>query len=125
MSDSDLPVNGKKLFVGNLPYHTTEDQLTEIFGQFGELTSVKLVTDRMTGRSRGIAFVEFASEEMAAQAIEGLHGTELDSRALVVNVARPQAPRENRGFGGPRSGGSGGFRGGNDRRGGGGFRSRQ
>jgi cold-inducible RNA-binding protein len=126
-SNSDAPagsgapagdVNPKKLFVGNLPYSTTEDQLNELFSQYGQLTEVKLITDRMTGRSRGIAFVEFANEEEAAAAVEAVNGYELDGRALMVNIARPQAPRENRGFGGGgRSGGGRGFGGG-----GGGFR---
>lgn len=111
--------NPNKLFVGNLPFSVSEDQLTELFAQYGELTNVKLIIDRMTGRSRGIAFVEFASQDQAQAAMEALNGFELDGRALVVNVARPQAPRENRGgFGGPRGGGDRrDFRGG-DRRGG-------
>ena len=114
-------VNPKKLFVGNLPYSTTEDQLNELFSQYGQLTEVKLITDRMTGRSRGIAFVEFANEEEAAAAVEAVNGYEMDGRALMVNVARPQAPRENRSFGGGGGrgygggGGGRGFGGGGDR----------
>ena len=123
MQDSTPQENPKKLFVGNLPYRITEDELRELFGQYGELTEVKLIIDRMTGRSRGIAFVEYATEEEAAAAIEALHNYELEGRAMMVNIARPQAPRENRGgggYGGDRRGG-GGYRGGNDRRGGGGY----
>jgi len=107
--------NPRKLFVGNLPYSVAEEQLTEIFSQYGELVEVKLVINKFDGRSRGIAFVEFATEEDAVKAIEATNGMEIDGRALVVNVARPQAPREDR----PRRDfGGGGYS--NDRRGGGG-----
>ncbi len=134
-------VNPRKLFVGNLPYTVTEDQLTQMFAEYGEIVEAKLVINKFDGRSRGIGFVEFATEEEAQKAIEATNGFEIDGRALVVNVARPQAPRENRprrdfggggyndrrssggGFGGgSRGGSSGGYgrsRGGyNDRRGG-------
>lgn len=91
---NDTPQEDRtKLFVGNLPYSTTQDELTEVFSAHGELVEVKLITDRMTGRSRGIAFVKFSSEEEAAAAIEALHGTEMEGREIIVNVARPQAPR--------------------------------
>lgn len=110
----------KKLFVGNVPFSTTDAELQEMFAQYGNVTSVKLITDRMTGRSKGIAFVEFATEEEAAAAIEALNNFDFNGRPLVVNVARPQVPRERRSFGD--GGGFGGGRGGfNDRRGGGGF----
>ena len=104
--------NPKKLYIGNLPYTVTEDQLRDLFSQFGEITDLKLITDRMSGRSRGIAFVEFASEEDAAKAIEATNNTEMDGRTIIVNVARPPKPRTDGGFGG-------GDRGGN--RGGGGY----
>jgi RNA recognition motif-containing protein len=114
MSD-DMTTNNKKLFVGNLPFSATEDQLRESFGQYGEIVDCKLISDRMTGRSKGFAFVEFAEESMAAAAIEGMNGKDMEGRAMVVNVARPPAPREDRGprrdFGGGR-GGFGGGRGG-------------
>lgn len=114
MSD-DMTTNNKKLFVGNLPFSATEDQLRESFGQYGEIVDCKLISDRMTGRSKGFAFVEFADESMAAAAIEGMNGKDMGGRAMVVNVARPPAPREDRGprrdFGGGR-GGFGGGRGG-------------
>lgn len=118
-------INPRKLFVGNLPYSVTEEQLTEMFAQYGELVEVKLVINKFDGRSRGIAFVEFATEEEANAAIEATNGMEIDGRALVVNVARPQAPRENRprrdfGGGGYNDRRSGGGYGG-DRRGGGGY----
>lgn len=120
MTSEESQVNPKKLFVGNLPWSLTEDQLTEMFSQYGELVSVKLIIDKMSGRSKGIAFVEFATEEMAAQAMEAANGMEVDGRALVVNVARPFQPRERvggRDFGGRRDFGRGGNRGGFNRRG--------
>lgn len=114
--DNHVPqANPKKLFVGNLPWATTEEELRSLFGEHGEVVDCKLITDRATGRSKGIAFIEFAEESQANAAIEALNGYSLNDREMVVNVARPQAPRENRGgFGGDR----GGYRGGNDRRGG-------
>lgn len=98
---------GNKLYVGSLPYSTTEQQLTELFSQHGTVQSAKVITDRFTGQSRGFAFVEMATSEEAQKAIAALHGTELDGRTLVVNEARPQ---EKRSFGGG-SGGTGGDRG--------------
>lgn len=95
--------NPRKLFVGNLSYHTTDAQLREYFGQYGELEEVNLVTDRFTGRSKGFAFVTFKDEAMAQVAIDATNNVEFDGRALVVNVARPPAPRE---FNGNRSGGN-------------------
>jgi len=123
-------VNPKKLFVGNLAYGTTEDSLREVFSQFGEVVDLKIVTEYGTGRSKGFAFVEFATEDMAQAAIEGLNEKEVDGRNIFVKVAQPRAPRENRGggrsFGGDRRGGRGfggdnrgGYRGGRDSRGGG------
>jgi len=113
MSD-DMTTNNKKLFVGNLPFSATEDQLRDMFGQYGEIVDVKLISDRMTGRSKGFAFVEFADEASAQAAIEGTNGKDMGGRAIVVNVARPPAPREDRGprrdFGGGSRGGLGGGR---------------
>jgi RNA recognition motif-containing protein len=97
---------GNKLYVGGLPYSTTEQQLTEMFSQHGTVQSAKVITDRLTGQSRGFAFVEMATSEEAQKAIAALHGTELGGRTLVVNEARPQ---EKRSFGG--GGGGGGDRG--------------
>lgn len=99
---------GKKLFVGNVPYNITEDQLKEIFSEAGEVESVAVITDKMTGRPRGFVFVEMASEDGAKKAIETLNGREIDGRALNVNEARP---REDRPMGG--GGGRGGYGGGN------------
>lgn len=103
-----------KLYVGNLSYQTTEAQLFDIFGQFGEVRRATLVTDRDTGRPRGFAFVEMANDEGAQAAIAALDGETVDGRVLQVNIARP---REDRGPGGGRGFGGGGFGGG----GGGGF----
>ncbi len=94
---------GKKLYVGNLPYSATEEELQQAFSRFGTVASVKLITDRDTGRSKGFAFVEMASDREAADAIGGLNGTDLSGRALTVSEARPQAPREG-------GGGRGGYR---------------
>ncbi len=103
-----------KLYVGNLSFKTTEDQLREIFSQYGDVTSASLVMDRETGRPRGFGFVEFGNDEHAKAAIEGLNGKNMDGRDLTVNEARP---REAGGGGG---GGRGGFGGGGGGRSGGG-----
>lgn len=89
----------KKLYVGNLSYGATEDQVRELFAQAGEVETVSLVTDRETGRPRGFGFVEMATEEGAQEAIRRFNGYSLDQRALTVNEARP---REERGNGGDR-----------------------
>src|SRR5262249_55558713 len=86
----------KKLYVGNLPFGTTADDLLEAFGAYGSVTQAQVVTDRDTGRSRGFAFVEMA--DGAEEAIAGLNGTEFQGRTLTVNEARPREDR-------PRSGG--------------------
>jgi cold-inducible RNA-binding protein len=114
-------VNPRKLFVGNLPYSVSEDELRELFAQYGSIVDLKLIIDKMSGRSKGIAFVEYATEEEAQAAMEATNGMELDGRAMIVNVARPFVPRDQNG-GGDRGGFRGGFRGGD--RGGdrGGFR---
>jgi RNA recognition motif-containing protein len=101
-----------KLYVGNLAFQTTSQELEQLFGQAGTVQSASVVEDRDTGRSRGFAFVEMSSQEEATSAIEQFNGKEVGGRALKVNEAKP---RENR------SGGGGGGRGGyNDNRGGGG-----
>jgi RNA recognition motif-containing protein len=102
---------GKKLYVGNLPFSTTEDELRELFGRHGSVDSVAVITDRETGRPRGFAFVEMSEASAAADAIRALDGTQLGGRALKVNEAQ-----DKRGGGGG-GGGGGGYRGG---RGGGG-----
>jgi len=97
---------GTKLYVGSLPYSTTEQQLSELFTQHGTVQSAKVITDRYTGQSRGFGFVEMATSEEAQKAIAALNGTPLGGRTLVVNEARPQ---EKRPYGG--GGGGGGDRG--------------
>ncbi len=101
---------GRKLYVGNLPYSATEQQLHDTFSQCGTVESAKLITDRDTGRSKGFGFVEMSSDQEAQAAIDKFNGTDLDGRAMTVSHARPQAPRDNRGggFGGRRGGGGGG-----------------
>ena len=98
----------KKLYVGNLSYSTTESALSELFGGFGEVASVNLITDRMSGRSKGFAFVEMTEYDAAQEAINQLNGKEVDGRALKVAEARPK--RETRGGGGYGGGGGGGRR---------------
>lgn len=93
---------GTKLYVGSLPYSTTEQQLNELFSQYGSVQSAKVITDRYTGQSRGFGFVEMATGEEAQKAITALNGSELGGRTLVVNEARPQ---EKRSFGGGGGGG--------------------
>jgi RNA recognition motif-containing protein len=95
-------VNGAKLYVGSLPYETTDDQLREIFTPYGTVTSAKVITDRLTNKSRGFGFVEMSTAEEAQKAIDGLNGSRYENRTLVVNEARPKEGR-------------GGGRGGNDR----------
>ena len=105
-----------KLYVGNLSFRVTSDDLHEHFAQAGTVESAKVVEDRETGRSRGFGFVEMASSEEATAAIEQFNGQEYDGRNLVVNEARP---REEGGGGGNRGGGRGGFGGGRGGNGGG------
>ena len=88
----------QKMYVGNLSFQTTETDLDNLFAQVGEVESVRIITDRDTGRSRGFGFVEM-SEENAAKAISQFNGTELDGRELTVNEARPQVKRDGAGGG--------------------------
>jgi RNA recognition motif-containing protein len=100
-----------KLFVGNLSFDTTENDLQDAFAAFGTVTDANLMMDRMTNRPRGFAFITMSSAEEAQKAIDGLNGRELSGRALTVNVARPREERTGGGGGGGRrefSGGSGG-----------------
>jgi len=121
---------GNKLYVGNLPYSVRDSDLEQSFGQFGAVTSAKVMMERDTGRSKGFGFVEMGSDAEALAAIEGMNGAPLGGRSLVVNEARPMEPRPPRtggggGYGG--GGGGGGYGGGGGGRegggGGGGFRS--
>jgi RNA recognition motif-containing protein len=93
-----------KLYVGNLPYNTTEDDLRNLFSQYGSIDSVAVITDRETGRSKGFGFVEFGNDAEARSAIQALSGQEYGGRALTVNEARPKT-----------GGGGGGGRPGRDR----------
>jgi hypothetical protein len=100
---------GKKLYVGNLSYNIRDNDLEQAFGEFGAVTSAKVMMERETGRSKGFGFVEMGTDAEALAAIEGLNGHSLDGRALTVNEARPMEPRPaGGGFGGGRSGGGGG-----------------
>jgi cold-inducible RNA-binding protein len=97
-------MNENRLFVGNLSYQTTENDLQDCFSQAGVVTSVNLMMDKVTGKSRGFAFVEYATAEEASKGVELFHGKDFQGRALTVNVARPReerAPRwsGNRGVG--------------------------
>lgn len=85
-----VPVMNNKLFVGGIPFATTEEELQELFAQHGEVSSVRIITDKFTGRSRGFGFVEMASPEDAQKAIEALHETELGGRTIAVSEARPR-----------------------------------
>jgi cold-inducible RNA-binding protein len=88
---------GKKLYVGNLPFNTTDEALQEIFAQAGNVQSAKIITDRDTGRSKGFGFVEMSSDQEAADAIQKFNGAEYGGRNMTVAEARPLAPREDRG----------------------------
>lgn len=89
-----------KLYVGGLPYSVTEAQLEEVFAAHGTVESARVITDRMSGRSRGFGFVEMSSPEEAEEAMQKLNGTELEGRTLTVNEAKPQQPRSEGGGGG-------------------------
>ena len=101
----------KKLYVGGLPYSTTEDELRDAFAGAGSVTSATIIMDRMSGRSKGFGFVEMSADEEAQKAIDMWNGKDFGGRTLTVNEARPMEER-------PRNGGGGGYRGGN---GGGGY----
>lgn len=106
------------LYVGNLPFSTSNEDLAAMFRRFGEVTSAQVITDRETGRSRGFGFVEMAEDDAARAAIEEMHDSDLGGRRLTVNEARPRAPRREGGGGGGggyRGGRGGGDRGGRDR----------
>ncbi len=107
---------GRKLFVGNLPFSVNDESLRTLFAEAGAVASAQVIMDKFSGRSKGFGFVEMSSDEEAAKAISQLNGREIEGRALTVNEARPQAPREG-GFGGgggrgDRGGGGGGGYGG-------------
>jgi len=111
---------GNKLYVGNLPYSVRDGDLEQSFGQFGTVTSAKVMMERDTGRSKGFGFVEMGSDAEAQAAINGMNGQPLGGRSLVVNEARPMEPRPPRSGGGGYGGGGGGYGGGGYGGGGGG-----
>lgn len=139
-------MDNSKLYVGNLPFASTAQDLEALFGQVGTVSVVEIIFDKFTGRSRGFAFVTMTTGDEAQKAVEKFHGFQMEGRALAVNIARPREERpprsggfgggdgERRGFGGggggrggprrfggDRGGGGGGYRGGGDRGGGGGY----
>jgi RNA recognition motif-containing protein len=108
-------IMSKNIYVGNLPYNTTGDDLVELFQQYGAVTSGQVIIDKFSGRSRGFGFVEMANDDEAQTAIDSLNGQDFGGRPLTVNEARP---REERGGGGGGGGGRGGYGGGGGGRGG-------
>ena len=125
---------GRKIYVGNLSYNTTETELESLFGAHGSVQSAQIISDKMTGRSKGFGFVEMASDAEAQAAIAALNGQEVDGRTLTVNEAKPKEDRPRGGGGGGGGygggggggygGGGGGGRGGRGGGGGGGGRDR-
>ncbi|HNV70086.1 MAG TPA: RNA-binding protein [Candidatus Ozemobacteraceae bacterium] len=101
---------GKKLYVGNMSYRTTNEELNEMFSQYGQVQSAEVIMDRATNRSKGFGFVEMSNDQEAQAAISALNGKEVGGRQLTVNEARPKEPRQG-GMGGGRGGFGGGRRG--------------
>ena len=91
-------MDNKKLFVGNLPWGINNDSLRELFASVGEVVEAMVITDRMSGRSKGFGFVTFATEEAAQAAIQQLNEKEIEGRKIIVNVARPKEERRDGGF---------------------------
>ena len=114
VSDSKHHMSNK-LFVGNLSFNTTENDLNDAFAAFGTVTETNLMMDRTTGRPRGFGFVTMGSADEAQKAIEGMNGKDMDGRALTVNVAKPREERTGGGGGGRREYGGGGGGGGRNR----------
>jgi RNA recognition motif-containing protein len=107
------------IFVGSLPFSIDESDLRDSFGVYGTVTSVKIITDKFTGRSKGFGFVEMSSEEEAQKAIQELNGATVEGRTIVVNKSEPKPEGERRSFNNNRTSNSGGGYGGNNNRGGG------
>jgi RNA recognition motif-containing protein len=114
-------MSNSKLYVGNMSFKTSEDELRSAFGQFGSVTDVYVAMDKMTGRPRGFAFVTMGTPEEAKLAAEKMNGADLGGRALTVNEARPKEEGAGRSFGGGGGGGGRGFGGGGGGGGRGGF----
>lgn len=95
MSQTDMPQDADKtkLFVGNLPFSMTEEGLNDLLTQYGEIVELNYIVNKLTGRFKGFAFVKYATEKAAQDAIAGLEGQEVEGRPLVINVARPMRPR--------------------------------
>jgi RNA recognition motif-containing protein len=109
------------IYVSNLSFHTTDDDLRNLFEKFGAVSSAKVIMDKVSGRSRGFGFVEMSSEEEGKDAMLGLNNKEIEGRAIAVSVAKEKEARSGGGgYGGGRSGGGGGYGGGGNRGGGGG-----
>ena len=102
-----------RLYVGNLPFNATEDDIRDVFSEHGTVNSVSVITDRETGRPRGFAFVEMGSDQEAQTAVDEMDGRDFGGRSLRVNIARPREARGGGGGGGGYGGGGGGRRGGN------------
>jgi cold-inducible RNA-binding protein len=98
---------GNKLYVGNLPFNTTETDLQDLFGQAGTVSEVMLIQDKFTGKSRGFAFITMGTDDEAKNAINLLHGKAIEGRSLTVNEARPREERQGGGGGGGYGGGGG------------------
>src|SRR5438552_3962901 len=96
------------IYVGNLPFQLTEAELTSLFQEFGEVSSAKIISDKMTGKSKGFAFVSMPNDTEGQAAIDGIHGRSIHSRNLIVNQARPKTENSGGGGGGYSRGGGGG-----------------
>jgi len=98
MQDDNQPsqVNNKKLFLGSLPWSLTQEALMELASQYGEVVEAVIITDKYSGRSKGFGFVEYTTDEAAAEAVEALNESEIDGRQIFVNIAKPKAPRSDR-----------------------------
>lgn len=94
LAAADEQVQENKIYVGNLPYSVNSDQLNQVFSEYGEVVDAVVIVDKMRNRSKGFGFVEYKDTESAQKAIDAMNGKELEGRALVVNMARPQKPRE-------------------------------
>ena len=112
------------IFVGSLPFSIDEADLRDSFEVYGTVNSVKIITDKFTGRSKGFGFVEMPNDDEAQKAIDELNGATVDGRTIVVNKSEPKPEGERRSFNNNRSGGSGGYNGGGNSRGGGSYNDR-
>lgn len=93
LSGGENLMTNNRLYVGNLPFSVSSDDLRAAFAAFGEVTNATVIIDKASGRSKGFGFVEYADDDSAAKAIEAMNGKEMDGRSIVVNIARPMQPR--------------------------------